>query len=1173
MASILMVPIHLDALLLEQDQAVVEAMADFSRLPFADHSQDVNVDVVNISENIVSKPFDDQNLYLKAGIHLHWALPDALTRGKHTPAGTTFPAVPNRWLIVRSRRAVGGQESIEKIWVVESDYLYPDGTGDQAGSISVPFPPNPTQGAYRPFRYQGRRMPLDSWHAQDPQAQYLDKLTAVGYGEPTFAAFYPNCHSVFGFYDSDFSGILNDLQYDVIGWYSDGTQDQLATFIRDFTVAQGNGDHATPSADELKAALEKTLQWTMTLSPGQEFPEQILCYARLTFNLPAGSPGSPAESEPAITLAVGNTGTEALSAYLASKVDSTQKAAIEDQLEALQLAFRLEHRQLDIGAKFVEARHEKGFSAVHGGFLWTITPETDPSSPANAMDAQAQSEITLPDDMAQQLDTLNLQQQTYDQANQQLASMRKQLFADWYKYMLCAYPPDDSRDDYPDIDEVRHYIEDKDLASIQMANNAIGQLTIRYDATGKLANADTSTSPSLAADVAQAINALLSALTAFNNSDEVKRTKKTYMLMRTANPRYWQPREPVMLMVGAAVQPNERHGQDGLLTCQLLPNATIQTLIPGQLATIRSRIDAIAPDAPAGFSTWTSQPWNPFLLEWEVEVSPLSNQSNLHPETGAYQPGFITSNYVLAENQPDLSLLAGQGALIKAVDVYSGSTILTSYAQSHLKEQLADYLADSQTDSTTDVYRHMKMANDILNAADFYSLSQSLGGFNEALLMHKQTLQLDINDPLGFDDYQTFTQSVRNSVQGQSKSASQPQWDFNPIRCGIMRILRLRLVDTFGQARDLQWSNMITTEQMASAESSEWVWLPPRLPQPARCNFRWLAANTGEQEMNDHPATAPICGWVLPNNLDSNLLIYDNQGKILGIINERAQWDSQAPGCPNIAVDAISNAHLRKMVHYIVNQGESFLANFISSLDTALANIDPENFAQHQDLALFMSRPIALVRASLNLELQGLPAIHQGWNNFRQDLRRNTRDSNGFTFVEFPIRLGEYQQLNDGVVGYWKEQGEGYEGDIFYAPQSDPITDAHIRTHAADPAPLRQTLEDPPLMLSILLDPRGTVHVTSGVLPTKENNIPPDQYTAALQAIEVLFLSTPIVTDVGKINLPLPVEAGYQWSWAAADGIAAIGKVNQQATFAAPQEVREGWLKLSELPATPPATP
>jgi hypothetical protein len=60
----------------------------------------------------------------------------------------------------------------------------------------------------------------------------------VGYGEPTFAAFYPNCHSVFGFYDSEITELADGLQYDVIVWYSDETQDYFATSIHDFTTAQ-----------------------------------------------------------------------------------------------------------------------------------------------------------------------------------------------------------------------------------------------------------------------------------------------------------------------------------------------------------------------------------------------------------------------------------------------------------------------------------------------------------------------------------------------------------------------------------------------------------------------------------------------------------------------------------------------------------------------------------------------------------------------------------------------------------------------------------------------------------------------------------------------------------------------------------------------------------------------
>ena len=34
--------------------------------------------------------------------------------------------------------------------------------------------------------------------------EYVEKLTALGYGEPLFAAFYPNCLSVFGLYDADY---------------------------------------------------------------------------------------------------------------------------------------------------------------------------------------------------------------------------------------------------------------------------------------------------------------------------------------------------------------------------------------------------------------------------------------------------------------------------------------------------------------------------------------------------------------------------------------------------------------------------------------------------------------------------------------------------------------------------------------------------------------------------------------------------------------------------------------------------------------------------------------------------------------------------------------------------------------------------------------------------------
>jgi hypothetical protein len=149
-------------------------------------------------------------------------------------------------------------------------------------------------------------------------------------------------------------------------------------------------------------------------------------------------------------------------------------------------------------------------------------------------------------------------------------------------------------------------------------------------------------------------------------------------------------------------------------------------------------------------------------------------------------------------------------------------------------------------------------------------------------------------------------------------------------------------------------------------------------------------------------------------------------------------------------------------------------------------------------------------------------------------MQRDTRDSDDFTQVQFPIRIGEYRQFNDGLVGYWLEAGAGYKDDLFYAPQSNAngARDEHIRTHQPDkPLNLYQTVADPPQILAMLIDPRGKVHATCGILPTKAIDIPPDQYSAALQAIQITFLSAPILSDREKMRLPLPAEPGYTWSW------------------------------------------
>ncbi len=223
--NFLMVPVHLDALWLAHDQAVSASMADFSRLPYFDGQRDINPNTPNISEEVLTPALQPPQLYLKSGLHLHWALPDALHHGVQMKNKLHFFSVPDRWLVTKTANGVKQQ------WVVESNYLHPPGDRELEAAISYPY-----QDAShpQPFRYMGRKLPLSEWTENDAlgnNPSYLHDLTAFGYGEPTFASFYPNCHSVFGFYDKDSADKpiqeMKGVQYEVLGWHSAAGSDVL----------------------------------------------------------------------------------------------------------------------------------------------------------------------------------------------------------------------------------------------------------------------------------------------------------------------------------------------------------------------------------------------------------------------------------------------------------------------------------------------------------------------------------------------------------------------------------------------------------------------------------------------------------------------------------------------------------------------------------------------------------------------------------------------------------------------------------------------------------------------------------------------------------------------------------------------------------------------------------
>ncbi|KAA3634236.1 MAG: hypothetical protein DWQ02_11745, partial [Bacteroidetes bacterium] len=395
-------------------------------------------------------------------------------------------------------------------------------------------------------------------------------------------------------------------------------------------------------------------------------------------------------------------------------------------------------------------------------------------------------------------------------------------------------------------------------------------------------------------------------------------------------------------------------------------------------------------------------------------------------------------------------------------------------------------------------------------------LSQAMGGFDKGLVMRHQIFQLPVADPAASDT--TFTDKVRNAVQTANRISPNESLPFSPIRAGKLGIEELYLVDNFGRPwppdKTVKLSDQPvigpTTMTIPGKSDQKEVALPPRFAQGARLNFRWMSAMEEITEMNDHPATNPICGWVLPNNLDGSLMIYSQHGHALGYIDQMGRW-RVFPGNSGPVLPAdIDNPHLAKMVRWLCEQGQTdgFVESFMDTLNIAMENIEPETFAQHEALALLMGQPLALVRTSVNLELQETLAVDVSSHYINQDVSNFgdivedpvkkkdvgnylKRETFGFEKVQIPLRIGEYRQLNDGLAGYWVEESEDYQNNQFFAPQTTPLANPSKvivpRKKAGDKDIdesqflLQLSLDQTqPILLSMLVDPRAKVHANCG---------------------------------------------------------------------------------------------
>jgi hypothetical protein len=196
--------------------------------------------------SLAGDPFNTA-LSLAPGIHVHWALPDALTRAKTVgsnaqaaPTQHIFPGAPDLWLVTRfNPLAAKAATRTWTAWVVDSRAK----TVTPLAQWSPPAPPPPPT-ATSPSMVHTLPKPLAAaadhpgWGLWDGTDDHFDNVI-------TAAVYYPTGGNRFGFHD-DLSDLLpkrtggspggvtldsvtpRSVSYTVIGWYSSSDYDPLA---------------------------------------------------------------------------------------------------------------------------------------------------------------------------------------------------------------------------------------------------------------------------------------------------------------------------------------------------------------------------------------------------------------------------------------------------------------------------------------------------------------------------------------------------------------------------------------------------------------------------------------------------------------------------------------------------------------------------------------------------------------------------------------------------------------------------------------------------------------------------------------------------------------------------------------------------------------------------------
>ncbi|MEV4442349.1 hypothetical protein AB0K09_25735 [Streptomyces sp. NPDC049577] len=1104
------------------------------------------------------------------GVYLQWQLPEALATAHYDPetGDTTFPLVPNRWLVVRHHTVPSGRPGAGTVraaaWLVHSDYLEIAHYNGAHGKGHAPFLSADPETGKAQRDWLGRAVDLRQQEWEEPEPVELF-LTAAGPGLAAFAGFQPYHPNVFSFHDTlqDLAGSGHNkpadttLGYCVIGWYSDDDADILRR-------AADIPGLLPPDADGVADVL-RALGWSLPdltdAEDGQETdpaagdtgPVRTVYSGTalgVTWEYYGNEPKPDARPDHYVPkVAVGHSTADALAALTVQQTRSARTAGL---VEALYHGTIDSYDLADGEAELERTAHTASFGASAGGTTWIIVPRPGVDGADEGRGGPVPTRIR---NLPAWLDRLNADQREFDATTIRLAGLRERLRTLWWLRQLPGTHPD-GFDDRADT-------ELDPQAAGSLAHQAAGAAARIAELAEGIPQGTTSE------EVQAAIDAYA----------ERHRLPPELELRRTFEEPYHRTSDPVVLVEGAGVTAPLTRAPEDPLPCRTVDGMLHRVLVDGEWWTPPTELPPLdlpdpaplalpvlpapgqallaefalldraarTPDPdepndpersalrtalaapqrylrgiPAEHTAVWQQPWLPMYLQWDLRYCPAPYQT----EEGRHW-SFENGSYTWLGTGTD----PGNGQ--------TGPEWISFAARAFLTPSVPHVLA-AQTKRLTGTYapadaKALTGLSSTLGELDM--LCQTLDGFNDHLLMRdtgaREVTPADIAPLIGEAGHVTAPGGLDDDVD----------FRFQPVRAGQFYFRDLRIIDRFGRCavltavdgdQHLKLRVAVRGEARPSRplkpdidSPGRFVQLPPRLLQEARTLLRTEPGSVSATEPGTKSGTAvsPLSGWLLVNRLDDTVLVYGPGGDALGELRviltpqqgERTEW-TPLPGSPYAVAEDLAgdHPHLAGMVTGLLGPTGPFTA-LMATLDARLSDTTDSTEGDLAAPALLVGRPVAVYRARLDLELKGDPLTNPGW---RRALDPTPEEYPDHTWQ---VRLGHPTLLTDGLIGYYASStGPGGATDYTTLYVNTPETDdpylADIGDGESLTLPVRPPGEEVTHRLTVLADPYNPVRATTGILPVTELKLPSDEVEAALRRIRAAFRLGPLLAPTRALT-------------------------------------------------------